>query len=90
MCTQRTAQNPFININDCLYLNLDIPASLKVAVITLIATGLKLIWDKRKEGKIVYPRDIAAEIEARKYILSKSKYEWAGKILTDAIQDFPT
>ena len=74
---------------DCLNLNFTLTTTnLEVAVTSIIATGLKLVWDKRKEGKHTNPIDIKAEIEARKHTLLHSRYPWAGEIITTAILDY--
>ena len=90
VCAQQTAHRPDLTARASLRLDLDVNSVYQVAVITLLATGFKLIWDRRCAGRTVAPLDIKAELEARKTILMNSRFYWAGQMLTGAIQDFPT
>ena len=74
MYVQQTAIGPDLTFSDILRLNIDVNATYEV--VTLVAMGLKTIWDRRKEGKTVSPIHIKAEVEARKYILLKSCSKW--------------
>ena len=60
MYVQQTAIRPDLTFSDILWLDFDVNATYEVAVVTLVATGLKTIWDRRKEGKTVSPIHIKA------------------------------
>ena len=76
MYVQQTTIRPDLTFSDILWLDFDVNATYEVVVVTLVATGLKTIWHRRKEGKTVSPIHIKAEVEARKYILLKSCSKW--------------
>ena len=57
----------------------------ELALVTLLACGLKYIWETRLEGKRVQVYKMRAEAEARVSILRKTRYSVTGDIITDMI-----
>ena len=57
----------------------------ELATITLLACGLKYIWDARVEKKQVQTFKMRAEAEARVTILRKTRYQESGNIIMEML-----
>ena len=53
--------------------------------VCLLATGLKYIWESRAEKKVVYLYKMRAKIEARVFILRKTRYHVSGDKIHEMI-----
>ena len=67
---------PGLSPEDILRLNLAsrLKESDKLAVLVVISTGLKYMWESRKDKKVLCQYKMRAEVEAYISILRKSRY----------------
>ena len=68
-----------------LELGPDLDEDQELALVTLLACGLKYIWETRLERKQVQVFKMRAEAEARVSILRKTRYSASGDIMNDMI-----
>ena len=68
---------------DCLCLNLgaNLDEVQCLAAVSLIATGLRFIWERRIENKTVPLYLIRAELEAKIELLRRTRYDRAGELM---------
>ena len=78
---------PTITPEQCLRLELgeDLVEEDQLAVVCLLATGLKYIWETRVEKKVLSLHKMRAEIEARVFLLRKTRYMVSGDKMFDMI-----
>ena len=78
---------PTITPDECLRLELgdDLGEEVQLAVVCLLATGLKYIWESRAEKKVISLYKMRAEIEARVFILRKTRYYVSGDKIHEMI-----
>ena len=69
-----------------LQLGDDLPQDEELAVMYLLATSLKFIWDTRVSKKQVVLHQMRSELEARITILRKSKYRDAAMKMTELLE----
>ena len=65
----------------CLQLGGDLHEDAQLAVISILAIGLKFIWDARCERKVVSLHKTRAEIEANIEILRRTRFTNAGELM---------
>ena len=78
---------PTITPDECLRLELgdDLGEEDQLAVVCLLATALKYIWETRAEKKVVSLYKMRAEVEARVFILRKTRYYMSGDKIHEMI-----
>ena len=69
-----------------LELGPDLTEQQELALVTLLAGGLKYIWESRSDKKQVQLYKMRAEAEARVSILRKTRYTIPGDMITDMLQ----
>ena len=78
---------PTITPEMCLRLEVgdDLGDEDQLAVVSLLACGLKYIWETRSEKKTVSLHKMRAEIEAKVSILRKTRYYLSGDKMLEMI-----
>ena len=69
----------FLQLRDSL------PTEKELAVVTLIAIGLKFIWERRLEKKRVLIFFMRAELEARISLLRRTKYSSVAVVMEEML-----
>ena len=80
---------PGLTEEDVLLLQLpsDLSPVSELAVVTVIATGLKYIWEARTIKKQIYLYQIRAEIEAKISLMRKTRWHIAGGIIESMLRN---
>ena len=68
-----------------LELGLDLDDVDKLAVVSVLATGLMYIWKTRVEKKVIHLYKMNAELEARISILRKTRHRASGERILEMI-----
>ena len=68
-----------------LELGSDLCDEEKLALLCVLATGLKYIWDVRKEKKQITLFKMRAEIEAKISLLRKTRYQGSANIMLEML-----
>ena len=80
---------PTMTHQDMLFLQLPVEASLELPMVTTILAGLKYLWDARLEGKVANPDSLRSELEARRYILLRTKHQAAAQVMSNMLLNYP-
>ena len=90
MLTTIYTMEPTMTHQDMLFLQLPVVASLELPLVTTILAGLKYLWDARLEGKVANTASLKSELEARSFILLRTKHQAAAQVLSTMLLNFPS
>ena len=62
-------------------MDIELTEKEELAIITLLACGLKYIWEARLEKKTVYLFKMRAEVEARVSVLRRTRHRDSGELI---------
>ena len=80
---------PDLSFVALLRLGLPVDSTRELPLVTAILAGLQYLWEARNNNTVAKPTSLKAKLEARAYILTRTKYQAAAQVVTTMLGSIP-